>query len=134
MALLLLFLTTLCPAFELDQIASCQHLRNLFVVIPVITHPIEFGFGMCLFAATILLVNYYGPKGSPKTMGTMHVITTVAMLGPFLGGYIADQSGSFSGVFRAYAVAMLICLIAVILMRPPDPAARTIVNRPGDAG
>jgi MFS family permease len=80
-----------------------------------------FGFGMCLFAATILLVNYYGPKESPKTMGTMHLITTLAMLGPFLGGYIADQSGGFADVFIAYAIAMTICLIAVILMRPPKP-------------
>lgn len=78
------------------------------------------GFGMCLFAATILLVNYYGPKGSPKTMGTMHMITTLAMLGPYLGGRIADIAGGFSSVFYVYAVIMVICLVAVILMRPPQ--------------
>jgi MFS family permease len=78
-----------------------------------------FGFGMCLFSATILLVNYYGPKESPKTMGTMHLITTLAMLGPFLGGYIADVAGGFSGVFHIYAVVMFVCLVAVLFMRPP---------------
>ena len=78
-----------------------------------------FGFGMCLFSATILLVNYYGPKESPKTMGTMHLITTLAMLGPFLGGYIADMAGGFSGVFHIYAAVMLVCLIAVLFMQPP---------------
>jgi len=78
-----------------------------------------YGFGMCFFATTMLLVNYYGPKEAPKTMGTMHFITTIAMLGPVLGGYIADTFGSFAGVFRGYAVLMCVCLVAVVLMRPP---------------
>ena len=78
-----------------------------------------YGFGMCLFATTMLLVNYYGPKEAPKTMGTMHLITTIAMLGPVLGGYVADTYGSFAGVFQAYAVVMLGCLLAVALMQPP---------------
>ncbi len=78
-----------------------------------------YGFGMCLFATTILLVNYYGPREAPKTMGTMYVITTIAMLGPFLAGYVADNFGSFAPVFRAYAVALTVCLIAAVFMKPP---------------
>ena len=78
-----------------------------------------YGFGMCLFATAILLVNYYGPKEAPKTMGTMHLITTVAMLGPVLGGFVADTFGGFGGLFRTYALVLLICLIAVAMMRPP---------------
>jgi len=80
-----------------------------------------YGFGMCLFSTTILLVNYYGPKEAPKTLGTMHLITTVAMVGPVLGGIVADKVGGFADVFRTYAVLMAICLIAVVLMRPPVP-------------
>ena len=78
-----------------------------------------YGFGMCLFTTTMLLVNYYGPKEAPKTMGTMHSITTVAMLGPVLGGYVADSTGSFAGIFLAYAGLMFVCLLAVATMRPP---------------
>jgi len=78
-----------------------------------------YGFGMCFFATTMLLVNYYGPQEAPKTMGTMHLITTVAMLGPVLGGYVADTFGSFAGIFLAYAGLMLVCLLAVAMMRPP---------------
>jgi len=81
-----------------------------------------YGFGMCLFSTTILLVNYYGPKEAPKTMGTMHLITTLAMLGPVLGGYVADNFGGFSEVFRVYAVILFLCLIGVALMRPPKLA------------
>ncbi len=78
-----------------------------------------YGFGMCMFATTILLINYYGPKEAPKTMGTMYLITTIAMLGPVLGGYVADEVGGFEWVFRSYAIVMVICLIAVVLMKPP---------------
>ena len=79
-----------------------------------------YGCGMCMFATTILLVNYYGPKEAPKTMGTMHMFSTVAMLGPVLGGVVADTFGGFSGLFRVYAVILLACLVAVSLMKPPS--------------
>ncbi|MFQ5548112.1 MAG: CynX/NimT family MFS transporter [Woeseia sp.] len=79
-----------------------------------------YGFGMCLFATTVLLNNYYGPKEAPKTLGTMHLITTVAMLGPVLGGIVADGFGNFAGLFRAYALFLLVCLFAVAIMRPPS--------------
>ena len=79
-----------------------------------------FGFGMCMFATTILLVNYYGPKEAPKTMGTMYLITTLAMIGPALSGQVADRVGAFTGVFQVYAVILAICLIAVIFMKPPQ--------------
>ncbi len=78
-----------------------------------------YGFGMCMFATTILLVNYYGPKEAPKTMGTMHMFSTLAMLGPVLGGVVADTFGGFSGLFRAYALVLLACLVAAALMKPP---------------
>jgi len=83
-----------------------------------------YGFGMCMFATTILLVNYYGPKEAPKTMGTMYLITTVAMFGPVLGGYVADQYGGFAGVFQAYAAVLAIILVAVVMMRPPALAVQ----------
>ena len=83
-----------------------------------------YGFGMCMFATTILLLNYYGPKEAPKTMGTMYLITTVAMFGPVLGGYIADRYGGFAGVFQSYAVVLAIILVAVVFMRPPRLAGQ----------
>jgi len=79
-----------------------------------------YGFGMCLFATTILLVNYYGPKEAPKTMGTMHTITTLAMVGPVLGGIVADKFGGFAGLFRVYALVLFVCLVAAAFMKPPS--------------
>jgi len=83
-----------------------------------------YGFGMCLFATTMLLVDYYGPDEAPKTMGAMHFITTIAMLGPVLGGYIADSTGSFAPVFQVYGVVMLVCLVAAMVMRAPAAPVR----------
>lgn len=95
-----------------------------FVAITLFVLGEGYGFGMCLFTTTMLLVNYYGAKEAPKTMGTMHSITTVAMLGPVLGGYVADSTGSFVWVFQGYAVLMAICLLTVVLMRPPKLTER----------
>ncbi len=80
-----------------------------------------YSFGMCLFATTILLVNYFGPREAPKTLGTMHVITTVGMVGPVLGGFVADRFGGFAGLFQVYALILFACLVATVLMKPPRP-------------
>jgi OFA family oxalate/formate antiporter-like MFS transporter len=85
-----------------------------------------YGFGMCIFSTTMLLVNYYGPKEAPKTMGTMYLITTIAMIGPVTGGLVADKYGGFENVFRFYAIILAICLVAVALMKPPKMTAREI--------
>ena len=84
-----------------------------------------YGFGMCLFSTAVLLVNYFGPKEAPKTLGTMYLISTVAMLGPVISGYIADKFGGFESVFRSYAVVLAICLFAVALMKPPKAPDQT---------
>jgi OFA family oxalate/formate antiporter-like MFS transporter len=92
-----------------------------------------YGFGMCMFTTTMLLVNYYGPKEAPKTMGTMFLITTLAMIGPVMGGYVADNYGGFAGVYQSYGVALAICFVAVVLMKPPVPPKQAMnveIERP----
>ncbi len=79
-----------------------------------------FGFGMCLFASTVIMVNYFGTQDTPAILGTMHTITTAAMLGPTIGGFFADTFGSFAGVFRGYAAVLLVIIVLVALMRPPQ--------------
>lgn len=78
-----------------------------------------FGFGMCFFATAILLVNYFGPSDNPEIFGTFNLITTAAMIGPALGGFIADKFGGFAGLFQAYAVALLAVVAVTAMMRPP---------------
>ena len=79
-----------------------------------------YGFGMSMFATTVLLINYYGPKEAPRTMGTMYLISTIAMLGPVMAGLVADRFGGFSSVFYGYALLSAVCLVAVVAMKPPQ--------------
>ena len=78
------------------------------------------GFGLCLYATTILLINYFGPEQTPEILGALNLITTVAMLGPILGGYVAVNFEGFAIVFQGYAVGLLIIAVVVALMRPPQ--------------
>jgi len=110
-------------AGEVIGMLALSHADNMTMIV-LFAIGEGYGFGMCMFATTILLVNYYGPKEAPKTMGTMYLITTVAMFGPFLGGYVADRYGGFAGVFQAYAAVLAIILVAVVMMRPPTLAAQ----------
>ena len=78
-----------------------------------------FGFGMTLLATTLLLVNYFGPSENPAIYGTFNLITTIAMVGPYLGGLIKDVFGSFGGLFQGNAVLMLLIVVLAAAMRPP---------------
>lgn len=78
-----------------------------------------YGFGMCLFATTVLLVNYFGASDTPESLGTMNLITTLAMVGPVLAGFVSDTFGSFAGAFQGYSVILVVIILAAILMKPP---------------
>jgi len=78
-----------------------------------------FGFGICLFATAVLLVNYFGASDNPEIYGTFNLVTTAAMIGPYAGGLAADHFGGFAGVFQAYAAALLLVVALAAFMRPP---------------
>jgi len=78
-----------------------------------------FGFGMCLFATAVLLVNYFGATDNPEIYGTFNLITTAAMVGPLAGGIAADHFGGFAGVFQVYAAGLLLVVALAAFMRPP---------------
>lgn len=78
-----------------------------------------FGFGMCFLATALLLLNYFGEKDNPELLGTMNFLTTAAMVGPVLAGYIAGKAGGFSMPFQLNAALLLIMIVFVIGMKPP---------------
>lgn len=82
-----------------------------------------FGFGMCLLASTLLLVNYFGPSENPEIYGTFNLITTLAMIGPYLAGLIKDLFGGFGGLFQSYALGMLLIVAMAAAMRRPRSVA-----------
>ena len=79
-----------------------------------------FGFGMCFLATALLLLNYFGEKDNPEILGTMNFITTAAMAGPVIAGYLGDKVGGFSIAFQLNAALLLIIIIAVAAMKPPQ--------------
>jgi MFS transporter, OFA family, oxalate/formate antiporter len=83
-----------------------------------------FGFGMCLLATTLLLVNYFGPSENPAIYGTFNLITTLAMVGPYIGGLIKDLFGGFGALFQSYAILLLLIVVMATAMRPPVPKPR----------
>ena len=78
-----------------------------------------FGFGVCFLATALLLLNYFGEKDNPELLGTMNFLTTAAMIGPVLAGYIAGRAGGFSLPFQINAALLLVMLVFVIGMKPP---------------
>ena len=78
-----------------------------------------FGFGVCFLATALLLLNYFGEKNNPELLGTMNFLTTAAMIGPVLAGYISTRAEGFSIVFQINAALLLIITIIVVCMRPP---------------
>jgi predicted MFS family arabinose efflux permease len=82
-----------------------------------------FGFGMCLLATALLLVNYFGPADNPAIFGTFNLITTVAMIGPYVGGLVKDLLGGFGALFQGNALLMSLILVLAAFMHPPRGTA-----------
>jgi MFS family permease len=80
---------------------------------------IGIGYGMTLFAATILLLDYFGRGPYLELYSTVNLISTVGAVAPTLAGVTRDQAGSFTPFFIGLAVMVTMVLLAVLVMRPP---------------
>lgn len=78
-----------------------------------------YAFGMCYFATIMLLVNYFGPRENSEILGTLNLVTTIAMLGPVLGGFVGDTFDSFAMVFQGYSILVVLILVITAMMQPP---------------
>ncbi|MGI9228704.1 MAG: MFS transporter, partial [Gammaproteobacteria bacterium] len=103
---------------EIIGILALSVADNIFMVAVFVLGE-GYGFGMCFFTTTVLLINYFGPKNNPEILGSLNMITTLATAGPILAGYLGDRVGGFAGVFQGYAVSLVIIAIAVAVVRPP---------------
>ncbi len=92
-----------------------------------------FGFGLCFLATALLLLNYFGERDNPELLGTMNFLTTIAMIGPVLAGYLAGKSGGFSGAFQLNAALLLLLIVVVAAMKPPRQR-EAVTDRGAGAG
>jgi OFA family oxalate/formate antiporter-like MFS transporter len=80
---------------------------------------IGIGYGLTLFSATILLLDYFGRGPYLELFSTVNLISTVGAAAPTLAGLTRDQTGGFMPFFVVLAVLVALVLLAVLTMRPP---------------
>lgn len=80
---------------------------------------IGIGYGLTFFAATILLLDYFGRGPYLELFSTVNLIATTGAVAPTLAGLTRDNTGSFMPFFIALSIAVAIVLLAVACMRPP---------------
>lgn len=77
------------------------------------------GYGLSSLAATVLLLNYFGRARNLELFSLMCLVSTLAAVGPWLGGFARDRLGGFEAAFWLFAGLAVVVLIAVAAMRPP---------------
>ncbi|MBW8707660.1 MAG: MFS transporter, partial [Alphaproteobacteria bacterium] len=80
---------------------------------------IGIGYGLTFFAATILLLDYFGRGPYLELFSTVNLIATTGAVAPTLAGLTRDQTGGFTPFFVALAVAVALVMLAVATMRVP---------------
>ena len=82
---------------------------------------IGIGYGLTFFAATILLLDYFGRGPYLELFATVNLIATVGAVAPTLAGLTRDQTGTFTPFFIGLSALVALVLLAVIAMRRPHP-------------
>jgi len=82
---------------------------------------IGIGYGLTLFAATILLLDYFGRGPYLELYSTVNLISTIGAVAPTLAGVTRDQTGGFALFFVGLALAVAVVVLAAVLMHPPHP-------------
>lgn len=81
------------------------------------------GYGVSFLATTVLLLKWFGRRRNLELFSIMCLVSTVAALGPVLGGWAHDRTGSFAPVIWGCAGSAL--LFAVVLAFTPPPFRET---------
>ncbi len=80
---------------------------------------IGIGYGLTLFSATILLLDYFGRAPYLELFSTVNLISTVGAVAPTLAGLTRDGTGGFMPFFVVLALLVALVMLAVITMRAP---------------
>ena len=80
---------------------------------------IGIGYGLTLFSATILLLDYFGRGPYLELFSTVNLISTIGAVSPTLAGLTRDKTGGFMPFFVVLAVLVALVMLAVMTMRAP---------------
>jgi MFS family permease len=84
---------------------------------------IGIGFGLANFAATILLLDYFGRRPYLELFSAVNLIGTVGAVAPTLAGLARDRIGTFTPFLIGLAALVALVMLSVLMMRPPHKAA-----------
>ena len=84
---------------------------------------IGIGFGLANFAATILLLDYFGRRAYLELFSAVNLIGTIGAVAPTLAGIARDRIGAFTPFLIGLAVLVALVMLAVTMMRPPLKSA-----------
>ncbi len=102
-----------------------------YVIITLTTVALGIGFGFSYVSVATLLLSMFGKRPNLELYSAMSLMSTTAAVGPAFGGFVRDQTGSFSMVFIACsALAFLFLGLLGIMKRPKPPAGVTVSNEP----
>lgn len=82
---------------------------------------IGLGSGLCFFASTILLLDYFGRAPNLELFALVNLISTVGSAAPWAAGLTRDHAGSYAPFFLAVAAAMGAMTVLAVLLKPPVP-------------
>lgn len=77
------------------------------------------GFGLTFLASTVLLFNYFGKRANLELYSIMCLISTLAAIGPAVGGWARDAFGGFSPLFLICSLTTFLMLGAALMLKPP---------------
>jgi MFS family permease len=73
-----------------------------------------------------LIGSFFGTRFLGEIIGAIHAVSLAGgIIGPVLGGYIFDQSGSYRIVFLIAALAFLTSAVLTLFARPPKTAKKS---------
>jgi MFS family permease len=73
-----------------------------------------------------LIGSFFGTRFLGEIIGAIHAVSLAGgIIGPVLGGYIFDRSGSYRIAFLIAALAFLTSAVLTLFARPPHPAKKS---------
>jgi MFS family permease len=90
------------------------------------------GWGFSWLTAHILLLRYFGAFLAADLVAMATMCTTFAVLGPLTAGWMADRTGSFTGIFiiMAALLALATIIIGALLRAPTTNDAAVLADAP----
>ncbi len=88
------------------------------------------GFGLSFLSATMLLLNYFGKKPNLELFSIMCMLSTVAALGPLIGGRMRDITGNFHGLLLIHAGITFLILVGACFLKPPGQSSKADASKP----